>query len=317
MRRNVGRNHPRRGMTLIEVLVVIAIIGLLVALLLPALQSAREAARRASCTNKLRQIGIACQVRHDSIGSFPSGFALRNLPIDDITSGWGWGLDVLPSLEHASLHNAANQFVPISLPANRTVVETRLSSFVCPSSARGSNSVDWGYAKPRFLGLENLAPAQFIGSAGSVRDGYNSADQSVGSGVLFVNSKVSASNVTDGLSNTLLVGERNDRVADATWVGTPWIGMFFCTKEGWPVKSCASTMYLCIGRTGAISAATTQATGINAPNADADRFGSQHPGGANFLRCDGSVRFVRDAIAPNLLIALGSRSGGEIVDLSD
>lgn len=307
------RDPVPAGFTLVELLVVVAIVGLLAALLLPAVQSAREAARRTSCANKLRQIGVAFHLEHDAIGSFPSGFSLRNLPRDDITPGWGWGMAILPTLEQAALHNSGNLVVPIGMPANHTVVVARLSEFLCPSTAQNAGAVDWGYDNARFFGLEELARAQYIGSAGSVRDGANPAKESMGSGALYLNSNTSMKDLTDGSSHTLLVGERPDRVADATWVGTPWIGMHFCTKKEWKTKSCVSTMYLCLGRTGSASTSDLSGFGINAADAGADGFGSNHPGGANFLFCDGSVQFLRDGTSKALFSALGTRSGGEII----
>src|SRR4051812_10772656 len=105
----------RRGFTLIELLVVISIIGVLIALLLPAVQAAREAARRASCINNLKQMGLALQNYHDTVGTFPMSYAARSKFTDgatDTASGWGWAAMILPQMEQSSVFNAVNFGLP-------------------------------------------------------------------------------------------------------------------------------------------------------------------------------------------------------------
>ena len=225
------RSRPqvrRRGFTLIELLVVITIIGILIALLLPAVQAAREAARRAQCSNNLKQLGLALHGHHDAQGTFPSGYLLKDKPFDGVSPGWGWGAQSLPHLEQIQLYNAANWDLPIVEHRQRTVISTRLSVFVCPSSDR-PEPVD-------------------LGGAG---------------------------------------------------------------------QSCVSLAYFVLGRTGLPTNPTKgDAIATNTPNssqARAEGDSSLHPGGCNFLFGDGSVRFVKDTIAPATFRAVTSRGGGEIV----
>src|SRR5215212_7342380 len=121
----------RRAFTLVEVLVVIAIIGILVALLLPAVQAARESARMAQCKNNLRQIGIALHNRHSSHGALPAGWT-ADQPLG--TPGWGWATEILPQLEQGNLYEGAlRRDLPISAAANKSGREQVIPNFICPS----------------------------------------------------------------------------------------------------------------------------------------------------------------------------------------
>ena len=120
----------RRGFTLIELLVVIAVIGVIVSLLLPAVQSAREAARRASCTNNLRQIGLAMHGYHDVHGRLPMGYTFAP---GYARGGFGWGAMILPGLEQRPLFDSANFSLPLWSGANTTAATTAVETFLCPS----------------------------------------------------------------------------------------------------------------------------------------------------------------------------------------
>src|SRR3954471_14346813 len=170
----------RRGFTLIEVLVVIAIISVLIALLLPAVQAAREAARRIQCTNNLKQLGIAFHGYEGSIGSFPSGLisTLVNpgwaMPAGNCNAappelGPGWSLFALaaPYLEQQALANALNFNLTIPDPANATVRATRVSVYVCPSASPPAtvSVYDCGNppvaSNPPVAVLSDLAPSSY------------------------------------------------------------------------------------------------------------------------------------------------------------
>ena len=141
-----------------------------------------------------------------------------------------------------------------------------------------------------------------------------------GTGVLYPNSRVAIGDVSDGTSATLMIGERSRNLADAAWSGvfgshsTP---VPLCTKRGWPVKSCVGLMFLLMGRTGPssdiVSGSIPGGNTPNHPGAGADGFASRHPGGCQFLLCDGSVRFVKETLAPQVFQALATRAGGEII----
>ena len=122
--------RPRRAFTLIELLVVIAIIGVLIALLLPAVQAAREAARRMSCTNNLKQIGIAMHNYHDAHGRLPIGYTFTP---GYTRGGFGWGAMILPGVEQGPLFDAANFSLPLWHDANTTLATTTIGFYLCPS----------------------------------------------------------------------------------------------------------------------------------------------------------------------------------------
>jgi prepilin-type N-terminal cleavage/methylation domain-containing protein/prepilin-type processing-associated H-X9-DG protein len=309
------RSVVDRGFTLLELLVVLAIIGLLVALLLPAVQSAREAARRAHCQNNLRQIGLALHGYHDAQGMFPPGFSLDD-PNQFAMTGWAWGARILGGLEQGVLYNAINQGLSYTHPFQQTVIETRLSVFLCPST-RGAAPMSTGYIEQPISTLGNLSPGQYVASAGWVSRGGSRGQIAQGDGVFFLNSRIALRDLADGSSSTLMVGERSRNVADATWAGAPSASFMLCTKESWPVKTCASAMFMVLGRTGPTSdiifgAVPTSST-PNSPGSGADGFWSQHRGGCNFLLCDGSVRFLKETIDPKAFGSLATRAGGEVV----
>ena len=323
MRRHRGL-RGERAFTLIELLVVIAIIAVLIGLLLPAVQSAREAARRVQCQNNLKQIGLALHGYHDAWQCFPPAYLARPLPGLELGAGWGWAMLILPYSEQRPLYDAANFDLgfgevvvnrpdfPGGLFANNTVRRMSLSMFLCPSAGGGDGPIDLGYDSAQVA----ESPGQYIASAGWMDTSQSPAQ---GTGVLYSNSRIAIRDINDGTSATLMIGERSRNLADAAWPGA--FGSRsepgpLCTKRGWPVKSCVGHMFLLMGRTGPLSDVLSgSAPGGNSLNrqAGADGFASLHPGGCLFLLCDGSVRFIKETTAPQVVGAFASRAGGEIV----
>lgn len=275
----------RCGFTLIELLVVTALIGLLIALLLPAVQAAREAANRISCVNNLEQIGLAMHGYHDRTGSFPWGY-VSGIAADgaDLGPGWGWAASLLEDLEQNNLHARARFDLDISHPANATVRVQSLNVFLCPSDGRSGTFTPEDSPVP-------VAHANYAGLFGSneLEDGPG-----LGNGVFYRNSRTRIAEVMDGLSNTLLIGERGRRDSRATWVGA--------------VTAADEAPSLAVGDTG---------TPPNSPEADEDDFSSRHAQGANFLFADGSVRPIRDSIHRSVWNALATRAGGEPISAGD
>jgi type II secretory pathway pseudopilin PulG len=220
---------PRpRGITLVELLVVITIIVTLIALLLPVVQAAREAARRARCKNNLKQIGLAMNNYHVAVGVYPPGYVslVKGAPpkSPEFGPGWGWGTMVLGFLEQAPLHDAVNFGLPITDAGSQTVRTSTLSAYLCPSSD-GAGPVVLNDGSGKKL-VNDLSPGQYVASAGQ----FEVADwPSDNNGASFRNSAVGLRQVTDGSSLTLMVGERSRTVSDATWVGVVPAAEF-CTK---------------------------------------------------------------------------------------
>jgi len=199
------RASSRRGFTLIELLVVISIIAVLIALLLPAVQAAREAARRAQCVNSLRQMGLALHNYESAVNKFPPGNVTATIDVGMGLSSWtGWSPHamLLPYMEQSPLYNAAN-FMFITAQestrgdaVNKTVVLTRIATFLCPSDGNaGKANINSYYAS---LGATPIQYAPPNGDTSGIFTLYNSSIRSSSYGL---------ADVTDGSSNTIAFGE--------------------------------------------------------------------------------------------------------------
>ena len=298
----------RRGFTLIELLVVITIVALIVALLLPAVQAAREGARRAQCTNNLKQIGLALHNYHAGLGVFPPGSASAAFGTEDYGPGWGWGVMILPQMEQASLYNTINFGSQIPNRENQTVRITTLASFLCPSSPQVAPISFSGlsYTGSVEVIVSDLTGSQYVASAGqkSRRAGGDL------NGVFYLNSSNGLSAISDGSNSTLLVGERSSNLAAAVWVGVLAPAQV-PTAPDWPISGTAPGSAMVLGFTGPASPVVQWFEVPNSPKGQPDDFASLHPGGANFLFGDGSVRWIKQTISPQVFSALSTRAGGE------
>jgi len=304
--RPTSENRPTRGFTLIELLVVIAIIAVLVGLLLPAVQSARGAARRISCVSNLKQTGIALHNYHGAHETFPPGYVSLVRSGQEVGPGWGWGTMILPQLEQTPIANATNFSLAITDPGSATVRTVPLKVYLCPSSV-GDGPIRLSDAGGTVL-VSDLAAGQYVGSAGQFEvDDYAHANN----GIFFRNSRIGLRDVTDGTGSTLLVGERSRNLADATWVGAIPSARV-CTSPTWKFTDCEPANVMILAHTG-----PSPGHGwVDVPNykaAGSDDFWSLHPGGCNFVFCDGSVRFVKESINPRVFSSLSSRAGGEVI----
>ncbi|MBY0397424.1 MAG: DUF1559 domain-containing protein [Thermoleophilia bacterium] len=281
----------RRGFTLIELLVVIAIIAVLVALLLPAVQSAREAARRIGCVNNLKQVGLALHAYHDAHDRLPPGYVFAP---GYVSGGFGWGAMILPGLDQAPLFDAANFRVALWHGANSTTGATALKAYLCPSDETSPGG---------FLERDGVryARSSYVGAFGP---GDMDADPDDRRGLMSRNAGARFADVRDGLSQTLAAGERHNGIF-AVAIGshehfeaeTVWVG---AVKEEPDDDHAHTTLF---------QASHTPSSGsMNDQDA-----ASRHPGGANFVFGDGSVRFLKATIDLLVYRALSSRAGGEVL----
>lgn len=298
---HMPRQRRLRGFTLIELLVVIAIIAILMALLLPAVQQAREAARRMQCKNNLKQLGLALHNYHDTVNRLP--------PLTFIPSGWSWSTMLLPYVDQAPLYNSIAELSGQALPGRTPAkgwsayinsipapnpLSTQLSSFRCPSDA-GSALVQvtdyLGY------GTREYARSNYVASMGSDPNWgwgyYNGAFPQYGSR--------SFREITDGLSNTLLLGEQRSPGlinglhigGDSIWAGDPsFSGRYSGGNNpfGFPPNFKSPDSFYA-----------------------AEAFDSFHPGGANFLMGDGSIRFISEFIDSTTFANLASIADGQVI----
>jgi len=334
----------QKGFTLIELLVVITIIGMLIGLLLPAVQKVRSVAARLQCANNLKQIGLAMMNYESTYSTFPAGYLdnMTTIPVNatattnpDPNIGWGWGALILPYLEQEPLYKSININ---SIAMNNTSAaaiafrKTFIKGFFCTSDATDLNTFGiLGTVNPSddTTGLETfylsgpdgnfklirfeLAKSSYSGINGQ-RD-LRDFDSALGLGMLIRGRGVSIAEVTDGLSNTLFVGERSSilfykqadgsRPSVCTWVGALPGGDLI---NG--IFPRAPALYI-LGHTGEPSDPhkpnSPQANGFFRP----EDFTSKHSGGVNFLFGDGSVKFITDSIDGQTWVKLGTRAGGE------
>ena len=304
-RGSLGRIQIARAFTLVELLVVIAIIGTLVGLLLPAVQAAREAARRMQCSNNLKQVGLALLNFHEVKKRFPPGV---NLPVGTssgmlfpsntlYTSGkmgqppfrgqWGsWLMYTFTMLEEgnlaAQLNFTAREYGNCNGPTS--LGATNVSVFVCPSDYVPKNPITYVTGGTTYYFGVN----SYIANAGSRSWYYPNATCD---GVFQVNSNVKLKDLLDGTSQTVLVGERNS--FEPKWVVAG--EQKLPNMRGWAwsnfnaIQDVLGSAWVPVNyRVPSLVTASSTAATDDRQNA----FGSQHPGGANMVFADGSVRLV-------------------------
>jgi len=278
---------PRRGFSLVELLVVIAVISSLVALLLPAVQRARESARRSQCQNNLKQWGLALHEYHETAEMFPPGY----YDLSRITNQrrWLWRASLLPYIDQQALYDK----VKFELPPNQTCYDynsylvpneptrTLVPLYYCPTDYNSRKVFpdfsDAAHAPTNYLGVSG---ASDIGNSGYFQD----AD-----GVFFANSAVRERDIADGTSNTIVIGERGiptDLYRGWALCGEPIIDPYLSVERGIDVGDplAFSSLYY---------------------------FWSHHSGGTHFLFGDGVAKFVNYSTDFNTLKALATRASGD------
>lgn len=310
------------GFTLIELLVVIAIIAILVALLLPAVQQAREAARRSQCKNNLKQLGLAFHNYHDVFSTLTNGATPF---VSGASYRMGWAPKLFPYIDQATRLATMETFRANPLmtlgPYRDTVAPHNgeheiwgpVPTLSCPSSPQGDRASDYLIAGTEFRGRQGAL--HYRASTGRYEDlvppATGTADRRhANSGLIYPMSRVRFSDITDGLSNTILLGETSNSLIFDTnsrrtgWGGLqPWTwGIYHypeSTGSEWLTLDSKMIRYP-INYRGAFAAGETP-------------YNSAHDGGAQFVLADGTVRFISQHISLDVLKSLSTRSGGEVI----
>ncbi len=293
---------PTTGFTLVELVVVLAIIGLLMALILPAVQSARESARRIDCRSHQKQLALALHNYHDLHGRFPGGCVFAD------AGGRGfyqtWTTSILPQIDQASLYDQISYDTDVP-GQNTPFVRVLIPVYLCPSDPRSGSPVAGGGALTsgggglNYLGVSGQNGKQPISDSNSC-ELWNQdlrIQPKIHDGILAGQRLIRFGDITDGTSQTFLIGERGIMENLGRWAG-PGFGQ--CP----------------FGLADVVLPTGTRLFGGLVPPVDG--FGgrlewwSHHPGGTHFAMSDGSVRFISYSIDRQLVSALTTRSGGEV-----
>ena len=299
------------GFTLIELLVVIAIIAVLIALLLPAVQQAREAAHRSQCKNNLKQLGLAMHNYHDVTGRLPIAYMGMNNGLSVNSSAACWMRYLLPYIEQASMYNKWNENALYNSSANLTLVKTRIPLMQCPSDT----------AIPSY---QNIPPYNYLvnlGNTNAASTNVNGATYSPGPFKIAVSRfpgyATGLRDITDGTSNTMLMGEVRTGTkrastpgsVDGDFRGLVWISYNAGYTGNLPPNSpvADSMTSFCVTDANDYLPCVGTSSG-----SDLLTMRSRHTGGAHTVLCDGSVKFVSNSIDLNVIRALSTMSGGEV-----
>lgn len=330
----------KSGFTLIELLVVIAIIAILVALLLPAVQQAREAARRSQCKNNLKQLGLALHNYHDTHSVFPPGaITVRSVPRtacgtssaacqdanvwcntspNATTNGAPWTVMILPYLEEAARYESYNFNQTLShsftsqagtTSPNYNLWYAQVTKYQCPSDPSSGNGVN----NSNYFGVMGGGD---LGQGGVSCMGANNSVRFYNNGILHVNSSTRMRDITDGTSNTFLVGESRYMLTESGSTSTYYLGwgssIRFGSSNTYPNTAALAAAYQAINsRAG--SGGVKPASGSDVRNFAGNMFGSEHTGGCQFLMGDGGVRFVSQNMNESTYRNLGIRNDGQVL----
>jgi prepilin-type N-terminal cleavage/methylation domain-containing protein/prepilin-type processing-associated H-X9-DG protein len=346
----------RPAFTLIELLVVIAIIGVLMGLLVPAVQQIRESASRLQCQNNLKQIGLALHSYHGVYKRFPPAYVTTNpyangsaygVPYGDEyrngPPGWAWGTLILPYIEQDNLYKQFRLDLPCWAPENAAAARTKVSVFLCPSATGGSDGFEvQKEAGDRRHGVPMVrsdgstiyfAHSHYVTNAGIHQPwGRGTAycyDYDVPEpipannnqparidGPFYRNARMPVARITDGLSNTVFIGEHSSVLSNKTWVGVvpgavtpPRLDL-----QPWPSENNGAGCLVGV-HSGPDTHDHPQVI-IHAPNnpfGHTDEMWGEHDGpGCNVLFGDGSVRFINAFIDPWTWVALSTRNAGDV-----
>jgi len=300
----------RKAFTLIELLVVIAIIAILIALLLPAVQQARESARRSQCKNNLKQAALALHNYHETHSVFPPGVIYSNPSSCGYgPPGFSWSAMILPMMEQSAIYNVLdfnrNYHLQVAAPGSTTVFNTKggtgevISAYLCPSDPYGRTrcfvSDSTAYEGTNGVARDDMAPTNISAVADSTQRlcGTSTTEYKTSkfeaNGILHAYSKTSFATILDGSSNTLLLAESKNGNRDQN-EGIFWASVNLTDTGRGINNSIYGTIY---------SRGYTP--------------GSHHTGGCHFALGDGAVRFISENISNDLLKALATRAGKDVI----
>jgi prepilin-type processing-associated H-X9-DG protein/prepilin-type N-terminal cleavage/methylation domain-containing protein len=304
----------RLAFTLIELLVVIAIIAVLIGLLLPAVQRVRESAARSQCTNNLKQMGLALHSYHDVHQSLPPGY-LATMPYSDgatdTAPGWSWAVFILPHLEQDNLYRQLNLALPVE---KSPAIQTMLKVYLCPSDPTPTSAfaVPDGFGAARAL----AAPSSYAACCGGDESDVSAP---TGLGVFYRNSSTRLTDIPDGTSQTLLIGDKAWADTEVIWAGA----INDAVARRGPINPCPGSGEASWPAPGLVLSHSHLNNATTDTDGGLDDFASRHPGGSNFLFADGSVHFIRSIPGDNpdgsytadslAFQALGTRANGEVI----
>jgi prepilin-type N-terminal cleavage/methylation domain-containing protein len=305
-----GCGSTARGFTLVELLVVIAIIGSLVALLLPAVQAAREAARRNSCVNNLKQIGLAVQSHHDSAKQYPMG--RDNMEQSSVS----WAFRLLPQLEKANIFQAFRKGFKVFDPENSLAMRTPVDTYACPTRRAAAADRDFDnndqppivraaaalgdYAACAGLNYSNgIINVPAGGGDSGIRPDLR--PDAVESGPIYTFSRIREKDVTDGLSNTIAVGEKHKPQNPEN--DTPDMHHYAQGDNAFLAGDSPRTIFA--GTSAGIATGPDDGSNI--------KFGSEHNAITHFMFLDGHVRALKNDIDYKVLNMVGTIGGEEVI----
>ncbi|WP_339749006.1 DUF1559 domain-containing protein [uncultured Rubinisphaera sp.] len=302
-------NSRRSGFTLVELLVTLSVIAILVSVLLPATQQVREVARLSVCENHLRSLGIALHNYQESHSVLPAAAISWSRKVDvrdpyQDRRQWSWAAAILPQLGQTHLYEQIDFAPDLRIPANRSVLRQRVTGFYCPAMP----TLGYVNMTDRISGDTDAATIDYAAVSSHLPTvlgpGFFRADQS-GTGTLAVNQWRSYRDISDGLSQTLLLSETRFDQFHAAIGGR---------------GACLVSSDCSFGFAWGQMASVTTGDGINRQEYQADGTPSwryqiltPHPGGAQFAFVDGHVSFISEQIEPEILKALTTPAEGEFV----
>ncbi|MFO0879767.1 MAG: DUF1559 domain-containing protein [Gemmataceae bacterium] len=313
------RLRARAGFTLIELLVVIAIIAILIGLLLPAVQKVRAAAARMQSLNNLKQIGLALHAYHDTHQFLPSGFVSTptgtwsggsNDPLPESGPGWSFFTYILPFIEQQNLYSQIRLDLPITDPVNQAARETIVKTYVDPGDNGGRLIDITDSGTPPAAGntptvITRAAVCSYVGCLGAL-----AYEEQPFTGVFHRNSRIRLTDITDGTSQTIGVGERMSRHTRSSWVGVvPGQELVYAPES--PRYDSAQPSF---NFRPAITAVLVHVRS-SAPSRTGSPGGfiGPHSGGTQFLNMDGSCRLITESTDPTTFRALSTRASGEVI----